>query len=201
VRRADRTARTRQALIDAALDLFAEKGYDSTTTDEIGERAGVSPRTFFRYFPTKETVLFFGREDFFRSFADHFLAQPRSRPDADAMLASFLALVPTVTPLRPRIERYNRALASSAVLRGRDAELRADQVTTMARTIRDRRADRGDEDRSELLAAIGEMLMARVLDRWLAGPEDEQLSELLVDEFGALRELFERPGPARSRRS
>jgi AcrR family transcriptional regulator len=50
--------RTRQALVTAAYELFADKGYEATTIAEIAARAEVGTRTFFSYFPTKEDVLF-----------------------------------------------------------------------------------------------------------------------------------------------
>lgn len=47
----------RGRLVDAAFDLFEEKGFDQATIDEVTERAGVGRTTFFRYFPTKEDVV------------------------------------------------------------------------------------------------------------------------------------------------
>ncbi len=49
---------SRRAIEDAAWDLFAERGYDNTSVNDIADRADVAPRTFFRYFPTKEAVMY-----------------------------------------------------------------------------------------------------------------------------------------------
>jgi len=48
--------RTRYAIISTAVTLFMERGYDETTVAEIAEAAEVAPRTFFRYFATKDEV-------------------------------------------------------------------------------------------------------------------------------------------------
>ena len=68
--------RTRQAIMDAARALFRERGFHATTIDDIAERADVAPRTFFRYFPTKESVLFSGGEEKLASIREFVLARP-----------------------------------------------------------------------------------------------------------------------------
>ena len=72
----------KDAISHAAWALFAAEGYEATTVEEIAERAGVSRRTFFRYFSSKEDVAV-GTSD---SFAEEFLAAFRARPAREAPL-------------------------------------------------------------------------------------------------------------------
>src|SRR3954470_5424205 len=71
-------ARTRDAIVSAALELFEERGIQATTVDEISARADVAPRTFFRYFPTKEAVLFARAADDRQRIAIALAARPET---------------------------------------------------------------------------------------------------------------------------
>ncbi|WNG88089.1 TetR family transcriptional regulator [Mycobacterium sp. ITM-2016-00317] len=66
--------RTRETVRREAFRLFERRGYTQTTVEQIAEAADVSPRTFFRYFPTKESVLF--SDDLFTPIIEAFLAAP-----------------------------------------------------------------------------------------------------------------------------
>jgi AcrR family transcriptional regulator len=57
-RRESKKLATREHLVESAVKLFTERGYQATTIADIAVHAGVAPRTFFAYFPTKEAVLF-----------------------------------------------------------------------------------------------------------------------------------------------
>lgn len=70
----------RQAILDAAYDLFAERGYPATTIDDIAEQVGVSPRTIFRYFPTKEALLFAGADQMIEALRAALAARPGDEP-------------------------------------------------------------------------------------------------------------------------
>jgi AcrR family transcriptional regulator len=90
-RRDRRTARTRQAIIEAAKALIDEQGYPHTTIDQIAERADVAPRTFFRHFASKEAVLFADFEESRREMLDLIRAQPLDQDPLCAVLDGLAA--------------------------------------------------------------------------------------------------------------
>jgi AcrR family transcriptional regulator len=81
--------RTRRQLAEAAAELFYERGYAATTVDDIVAAVDVSPRTFFRYFPTKEDlVVALGATSL-----DLFLEALRGRPLGESLQAAVVAAV------------------------------------------------------------------------------------------------------------
>jgi AcrR family transcriptional regulator len=183
--RVEHADRTRNALLEAALNLFSANGYDETTTDQIAESAGVSPRTFFRYFPTKESVLFFGEYDFIDAVGGVYLAQPESMSDFEAMANSFALLAPGLKRIRKRIAQYHEAVASSLVLMGRERKNHEANAETVAKMIAERRHLLTPDDECRLLASIGMLLIERALNCWLTTP-NLTLDDLIRQEFDAL---------------
>lgn len=188
-RRTERKARTRQALVDAALDLVAEHGFDAITTDDIAAAAGVSPRTFFRYFATKESVLLFGEDDFVTSFTGVYLAQPPELSEIDAICASFAALAPGVARLHRRIRLYHKALASSHVLRGQEQMHLEENVGRIALALARRRGLRRTDVAAKLLAAVSMTTLHDALFDWAAGSVRSDLAKMIRDRFALLVDL------------
>jgi AcrR family transcriptional regulator len=83
---------SRRAIEDAAWELFAEQGYEETSINDIAERADVAPRTFFRYFPTKEAVMYPQFEELLQSVRDEFRKRPADEPVITSVFESFEVL-------------------------------------------------------------------------------------------------------------
>ncbi|MCW2649499.1 MAG: transcriptional regulator, TetR family [Mycobacterium sp.] len=183
--RSEHADRTRTALLDAALNLFSANGYDLTTTDEIADAAGVSPRTFFRYFPTKESVLFTGEYDFINAFSAVYLSRDESVSDYEAMVESFALLAPGLKRIRKRIAQYHEAVASSFVLLGRERKNHEANAETVAKVIAERRRLASPDNECRLLASVGMLLVERALNQWLSAPS-RALDDLIRQEFATL---------------
>jgi AcrR family transcriptional regulator len=185
-RRDEHKRRTRAALRDAALDLFSSQGFDATTTEELAERAGVAVRTFFRYFPTKESVLYIGESEWIQGVVTVLADQPLEVTDLAALRASILSMTSPLSHGRPRLQLYSKAVASSPTLRGRELDYRRANGATLARAVAARHG-LGEPDRRSAIAANIAMLTYReALDAWLTGPEDIDLRAVIAGEFDLL---------------
>src|SRR5947207_7192865 len=93
----------RDRLEQAALDLDQERGFEQTTVTEIAERAGLTERTFFRYFADKREVLF-GSQDMLRTISVNTIeAAPTSTTPLDAVAAALEAIVPVFQERHKRV--------------------------------------------------------------------------------------------------
>src|SRR5579871_1187955 len=82
----------RGRLAQAAFELYGERGFDNTTVEEIAERAGLTKRTFFRYFADKREVLFWGAHELEQRFVEAVVAAPASAASLDAVTAGLDAI-------------------------------------------------------------------------------------------------------------
>ncbi|WSM10558.1 TetR/AcrR family transcriptional regulator [Streptomyces sp. NBC_01716] len=102
----------REDLVSAAFDLFTEFGYDATTIDDIVRRAGVGRRSFFRYFPTKEAVVFPDHERALAGMVDY-LNQGSADPDPIARACGAARLVLRMYAANPDFSVRRYALTRS----------------------------------------------------------------------------------------
>lgn len=102
---------TRKALIDSAVDLCLRRGYDSTTVEQIAEAADVSPRTFSRYFASKDAVFIAVLDDLGDEIAAALRAQPPGLGPMEALRAAHVTVLTRVAkvPL-PRLSAERVAL-------------------------------------------------------------------------------------------
>lgn len=92
---------------DAAIELFERKGVSATTVDDIALAAGISQRTFFRYYPTKEHALFADDEGFSTVLGETVAAIRAGAPVVTALEAGWLRLF---DDFDRRPEQHDRAL-------------------------------------------------------------------------------------------
>jgi AcrR family transcriptional regulator len=79
--------RTREAIVEAALRLFDERGFEQTTIADIAEAADIAPRTFFGYFPSKEDVVFADFPADFEALAERLRGRGEDETAIDALRA------------------------------------------------------------------------------------------------------------------
>jgi AcrR family transcriptional regulator len=92
-RRERKKQRTREALIEAAFTLFALKGFEATTVEEIADAVDVSSRTFFRYFSSKEDVALTFQSDMHQALLNAVAERPAAEPVVTALRHATVGLI------------------------------------------------------------------------------------------------------------
>lgn len=117
--------RTRATLVDAAMDLCLRNGYDSTTVEQIAAAAEVSPRTFSRYFATKDAVFLTLIEDYSHEVAIALEAVPWNVGPLEAMRQANVAVLTRVASRQVGRLTTERIILMLRVINASDALRRA----------------------------------------------------------------------------
>ncbi|GAA0585470.1 TetR/AcrR family transcriptional regulator [Kribbella sandramycini] len=175
----------RERLLRAALELFEEQGYDSTTVVQIATRAGLTKSTFFRHYPDKREVLFAGEDLLCRLTADGIAAAEEAATPLEAVVAALQAAAEAfVEGRRDYGPRLIAVIAGNRELRERSAMKEAAITAAMAEALQ----KRGVAERTALIAAeLGGLAMHRAYALWASPANRSEFAELAQQELAELR--------------
>lgn len=129
--------RTREAIVEAAMERFRARGYDATTADEIAADAEVSRRTFFRYFPTKDAVVFHRHAARLARFEAELQRRLPGESAYRSVGRACLAAADEFMADRDGERARHAVIGGSQVLVARELELDAEWEAAMARALED----------------------------------------------------------------
>lgn len=171
-------------LTEAALTLFGERGFEDTTVADIAERAGLTKRTFFRYFADKREVLFLGSEWLEQLFVQGLSAAPASAAPLDAALTALDAVGDAFEERREFAARRQQVIAANPELQERELVKLASLTRAVAEALR----RRGVGDPAAMLTAEAAITVFRVgFERWVDDPNRRTLKELMREALAELR--------------
>jgi AcrR family transcriptional regulator len=172
-------------LVHAAVDLFAEQGYDATTVNEIADRAGLTKTTFFRHFPDKREVLFAGQDIHARLLTEGAVAAPGPATPLEAVRAALDALTATFTNDRREFSAKLRpVIAGNSELQERSALKRAKLAEAVTNALHERGIA---EPAASLAAELGIRAFHDAYDQWADPANQQTLTELTRLTFDDLR--------------
>ncbi len=158
----------RVRLQDAALELFRECGYDRTTAAEIAARAGVTERTFFRYFPDKREVLFDGEAKVRGALTASIADAPDGLGPLDTLFRAFRSIQLALEDYRPFSKPRHEVISTTPALAERELAKMAALADALAAALK----ARGVADlRAVLAARTGMAAFVHATTSWLDDPE------------------------------
>ncbi|MFF7331389.1 TetR family transcriptional regulator [Streptomyces sp. NPDC008150] len=173
-------------LREAALSLYLERGFEQTMVADIAERAGVTARTFFRYFADKREVLFADSS----ALEEEALAALDAAPATTSALDGVAAVLETVAQMvgddRELARQRQTVIMANADLRERELI----KLTSLSAALADRLRQRGIDDIEAGLAAETGIAVFRVaFSRWVTATEDLVLQDIMRETLDRLRAM------------
>jgi AcrR family transcriptional regulator len=194
--RSRRKQKTRLAIQDAALELFAEQGFDTTTVEQIAARAEVSAATFFRYFASKGEVIYSGHGYELPALHRAIIERPDGEDDLLAVRNAFRRdWVPRLD--RGRVVRQLRAAASSERLMGLSVHLGIKWQTVISEALAERRGLPAPDQKRRLTAAIAMAVFGNAANSWVQEGCPGDLASAVDQGFELMAALGLGCGPSR----
>lgn len=170
----------------AAMELYADQGFENTTVAEIAERAGLTERTFFRYFADKREVLFAGAAQLQSSLVEAMNGVPPEDPPMRAVARTFESLGPFFEDFRAGAQLRQAVINSSPELQERELIKLASLAATLANALQ----ERGASDTVATLASEAGVLVFRVaFDAWVQPDNTADLTHAIRDAFSQLKDV------------
>jgi AcrR family transcriptional regulator len=183
-----------ERLQNAALDLFAEQGFERTTVAEIAKRAGLSSRSFFNHFTDKREVLFgAGSERQREIIVREMAACPETLAPLDVVLRGMQAAADEMFEhRRDAVIRRRQIIEANPDLQERELGKRVALTTAVADALQARGVD---PEVALLTARIGVVVQQTAMQRWTTSPEESRpLRELLTEALASVRTVLARDG-------
>jgi AcrR family transcriptional regulator len=183
-------------LARVAINLFVERGYDHVVVDDIAEAAGISQRTFFRYFDSKESIVLRYERHLGQRLIEALRTQPAQLGPVSALRSAFITTASVPAKHRAEVRRLGRMLSDSSSLHTRAHGERGMQFDDIAAILSSRMGvDAETDPRPILIAASVTSTAMAAWDRWVGStsrrnPADE-ISEAIafisqIDDFDAM---------------
>jgi AcrR family transcriptional regulator len=161
-----------------AFGLFAEKGYENTTVDDIAYAAAISPRTFFRYFPSEEDVVLWDEYD--PIAPDLVQSRPEDEPLAETLRAIIREAIGGLYRRDPeQLLMRTRLLTSVPELRARMLAQQGSGGDMLAALLAEKRGLPPDDLAARVIAAAFGAAIIAAIDTWQADDGKSDLLELV----------------------
>ncbi len=176
---------SRGRLEQAALALYGERGFEQTTVAEIATRAGLTERTFFRYFADKREVLFWGAGTLQELLVRAVAAAPAAAAPLDAIAAALEATVTAVfQEHREHSQQRQAVIAANAGLQERELI----KLAALASALADALRRRGVGDPTAILVAeVGIAVFKIAFERWVGETDQRDFAKLIRESFDELK--------------